>query len=140
MKEIRLMFYTGTRKNAKCKYKSYAIYNGYKNGKSAYTKNDLYDAVDYICSLGYTGDSKHHYISVAATDYNSAALFNSNDFSKNNMLDLPETRRYNVDFITERIELFKLVYYYMILLGAEFDYSYNPFKDSNIIFHTGEIF
>ena len=140
MKEIRLYFYKSMRKNAKCKIKSYCIYNGFKNGKNEFKKTmDFYDAIDYISNYGYTKTSKSHYISIAATNYNSGSFFSVNDQTKSNFLDIPESKRFNVDNKAELIELVKLLYHYMILFNADFDYTYNPFTDSNVIYHIGDL-
>lgn len=134
MKEIRLCFYKSTRKNSEHFIKSYCVYNGFKNGKSQFAMNmDFYDAVNRLNIYQFK------YVSVAATDYNSGRFFSSNDTTKSNMLDIPESRRFNLADKNDLIELIKLIYHYMILFGSDFDYNYNPFTDSNVIFHIGDL-
>ena len=133
MKEIRITFYKSNRKNAKSKIKSYAIYGNIKNGKNKFSKTmDFYDCIDRIAH------SEYKYITIATTDYNAGCFFN--DFSKFylNTLDIAESRRSNTENKTDLIEAVKTIYYYMILLGSDFDTTYNPFKDSNVIYHLGK--
>lgn len=135
MKEIRLTFYQSTRKNSMNKLTTFCTYCSSKNGKNLFTKDmDFYDAVDKIVSSDYK------YITISATNYSDGYFFSANDMSKFylNTLDIPESKRYNREIENDLIQIVKLIYYYMILLGADFDYTYNPFTDSNVIYHLGK--
>ena len=133
MKEIRLTFYKSNRKNAKSKLKTYSIYCNTKNVKSEYKKTmDFYDAVDRITSQEFK------YVSIAATNY-SVYFFNDYSLFEHNTLDIPESKRYFLDRKKDVIEIVKMIYHYMILFGADFDISYNPFNDPNVIYHIGKM-
>ena len=134
MKEIRLCFYKSMRKNSKYVIKSYNIYCTGRHCKNKYSLNmDFYDAMERLAN------NEYKFVSIAATNYSDGSFFSVNDLSESNLLDIPESRRYDTNNNHELVELVKLVYHYMILLGSDFDYNYNPFKDSNVIFHLSNL-
>lgn len=134
MKEIRLCFYKSLRKNSKFKYHTHVIFDPCDNPRviTKFKKNmAFYDFINVL--ILYNKDFQ--YVTIAATNYSeNIELFSSNDFGKSNVLDIPESKRFRLSSSRDMMEIIKLIYHYMILLGSDFSYDYNPFKDENVLY------
>lgn len=141
MKELLLTFYRSERKNANGFIKPYSVYcnKGFRRPvKTTLNKYDFYDVMDRI---SYFRAFDRSYVSVRMNNYTDAQFFSANDVLKShhNILFIPESKRYNANNLRDLIELVALIYHYFILIGCDFSYDYNPFVDSNVLFHLPEL-